>query len=157
MWWEWIILVIRGIFQTSCNFCELIQDLNNKALLWVSALAMGIGEILFKTGDLQGKVLLEVSAWTLWAFSGLFLLCGHWGLCKWEGFSYELCCWKTLEHNPWTSSRDQVPPRIYLSPGLSGTSLGFRSFSPFCCIICVIVKQLWMFINHKEGSSLKER
>lgn len=46
------ILVIRGIFQTSCNFCELIQDLNNKALLWVSALAMGIGEIQFKTGDL---------------------------------------------------------------------------------------------------------
>lgn len=93
------ILVIKGTFQNSCNFSELIQDLNNKALLWASALAMGIGETHFKNGDVQGKDLLEVSVWTIWAFLGWFLLCELWGLCKWEGFPFELCCWKTLEHN----------------------------------------------------------
>ena len=71
------IIVIKCTFQISCYFSELIQDLNNKTLLWVSALAMGIGETRFKNGDVQGKVLFEVSVWTIWAFLGLFLLCGH--------------------------------------------------------------------------------
>lgn len=51
------------------------------------------------------------------------------------------------------SSRDHIPPRIYLSPRLSGTPLGFRSFSPYLCN-CEAVR---VFIKNKEEIPLKER